>query len=270
MATKGWHIAFFIFALLLLGAPADKYVFSRWQWAVESGFPVGRLAILLVAAAILFGFPALRKYSLGLLATPIPSGKAPEIAVALLLNLVCALGAVGAYALWVWSFGGEPAMARWIGNMPKADEQTRHAISVNAIITFFILGGIVAPIVEELVFRGMLFPAWAREWGWVRGALATSFLFAVIHPNVVSQFMASLVLICVFRRTRSLRASIGVHSAFNVLLWYPLAGKFLVPSGAETGEISHWALQLSCLALACVAVPLYLWASRDAILRAQS
>ena len=270
MAAKGWHIAFFVFALLFLGVPADKYFFSRWQWVIESGFPMGRLMVLLVAAAVLLGVPALRRHSLGLLATAIPSGKTPELGIALALNLIAGFGAVGAYALWIWSFGGEPSMARWIGNMPKAEEQARHAMSVNSIITFFILGGIVAPIVEELIFRGMLFPAWAREWGWVRSALATSALFALFHSNVISQFMGSLVLICVFRRTRSLRASIAVHSAFNVLLWYPLVGRFLNPSGAETGEISHWALQLSCLALACVAVPLYLWASRDAILRAQS
>jgi membrane protease YdiL (CAAX protease family) len=264
--ATGFQIAFFIVALLFLAAPADKYIFAHWQSAKELGFPVGRAMIFLVASGILFGIPTLRRRCLELLSIPLPQTKTPEITAVVLLHVVMAFAAAGATGLWIWSHGGEPALARALGSGDTAATQLSNALSIRGIATSLLLGGIVAPVIEELVFRGLLYPAWAAQWGWIRSALATSALFAVLHPNMYSQFMGSILYICVFRRTGSLRASIVVHSAFNVLLWYPLVGQFLFPSGghSSTGELSYWTLQIACLAIAIVALPIYLWMSRDA------
>jgi membrane protease YdiL (CAAX protease family) len=262
----GFQIAFFVVVLLFLAAPADKYLFDRWQWAKDLGFPLGRMMIFVSAGCVLFGFSALRRRCLGLLSIPVPSAKAPEIAGVLLLNLATGFAAAGVVALWTWNSGGDPALARVLGSQDTAATQLSHALSVRGITTSFLIGGLIAPVVEELVFRGLLYPTWAAQWGWVRSALATSALFAVLHPNMYSQFMASILYICLFRRTGSLRASIAVHAAFNVLMWYPLIGQFLFPrwGNSSTGEISYWTLQIVCLAIAIVALPAYMWMSRDA------
>ena len=263
--ATGFQIAFFVLALLLLAAPADKYLFSQWAWVREHELPVSRFAIFAVVAATLFGIPALRRICINLISTPIPKEKRLEVGVVFAMHLIAGFAAMGAAVSWIWIAGGEPALARRVGEEMKDAEQLSHALALGGILTFIVLGGLIAPIIEELVFRGMLYPAWALQWGWFPSALATSLLFAILHPNRFSQFFASLLYICLFRRTGSLRAPIIVHALFNVLMWYPLVGQFIFPSAARgTGEISYWAVNISCLAIVTVALPLYLWMSRDA------
>ena len=264
-SASGLQIAFLTCALLLLAAPADKYLFSQWTWARAHELPVSRFALFAVAAAILFGIRRLRRICLDLLAAPIPRERKPELAAALVLNVACAFAGVGAVMLGIWLAGGDPALARRIGEEAKAAEQMRYALSAGGILTFIFLGGLVGPVIEELVFRGMIYRAWESRWGWVPAALASSLLFALLHPNRFSQFFASLIHVCLLRRTGSLRAAIVVHGAFNTLMWYPLVGRFVFPSAARgTGELSDLSVNLACLAAVCVALPIYLWMSRDA------
>ena len=263
-SATGFQIAFLILALLFLAAPAEKYLFNQWTWAQERGIPVSRLAIFAIAAFVLFGIEPLRKVCFRLLSAPIPSGRKHEVISALALNIVAGFAAMGAAVLWVWMLGGEPALARRVGEEMKDAEQMSRALAPGGILTFIVVGGLIAPIIEELVFRGMLYPAWALQWGWLPSALATSLVFALLHPNHFSQFFASLIYICLFRRTGSLRAPIIVHALFNVFMWYPLVGQLIFPAAARgTGELSYWSVNLLCLAMITVALPIYLWMSRD-------
>ena len=117
-------------------------------------------------------------------------------------------------------------------------------------MTSLVAAGLLAPVIEELVFRGMLFRAWERDWGWLRAAIASSFVFAFMHPAVyISQFVAGLIFVCLYRRTGSLRAAIVMHAIYNVSLWYPLAGRFVLPAGRESGRLDVWMPNLVCLGL---------------------
>lgn len=263
--ATGFQIAFLIFAVLLLAAPLDKYVFQQWPWIRESDFPVGRVAIFLFAGLVLLAVGGLRGRCRELLAAPIPADKGKEVLAVIVLDYVAALGAIGAFALFWWSLGGEPALARRMGEGATAAEQWRRAFSASGIVLFFVVGGLLGPIVEEIIFRGMLYPAWKAQWGWIASAFATSLAFALFHPrgSGISQFLASILFICLLRRTGSLRAAIVAHSVFNISLWYPFLGRFLFPPGRETGELSVWTLHLVCLAVTCIAIPLYIWMSRD-------
>jgi uncharacterized protein len=262
LPASGFQIAFLIVAVLLLTAPADKYLFAQWQWAREAGFPISRLMIFAVAAAILSLVPALRRHCKALLAVPVPQTKRLEILFVVGIHVVAGCAAFGATALWIWSLGGEPALARRMGEELGAAQQWSRAFSLHDVMTFLVIGGLVAPIIEELVFRGMLYPAFESRWGWVASAILTSALFAALHANKISQFLGSLLYVCLLRRTGSLRASIIAHGSFNILMWYPLAGRFVFPAGRETGEISVWWPQLTCLLVTFFAVPIYMWMSR--------
>jgi len=261
--ASGIQIAFLVFAVLILHAASDKYVFDRWQWARDSGFPIGRTMIFVFGGAILLAFPALRDLCRRLLAVEVPAAKRNEVIAVTALHLLTAFGALGALTLWWWAAGGEPAIARHMGQAKHASDEWQQALSLNGMVTTLILAGILAPIVEELVFRGMLYRAWATRWGWLPSAVATSVVFAVFHSGKVSQFFGSLLFVCLLRRTGSLRACIYSHSAFNVLLWYPLMGQFILPAGRSTGETSYWIPHLVCLPIALIAVPAYMWMSRD-------
>ena len=86
---------------------------------------------------------------------------------------------------------------------------------------------LLAPLGEELVFRGVLY-RFVREAGYPRLALwGTSALFAAIHVNAVAfapLFALALVLTVLYERTGNLLAPIIAHSIFNAV---ELVGLFL-------------------------------------------
>lgn len=79
---------------------------------------------------------------------------------------------------------------------------------------------IVAPIAEEVFFRGVAFNAWLRERGRRFAYIGSAALFAAIHVSLVSLlpiFLLGLALGWVYRRTRSLVAPIAMHATFNAI-----------------------------------------------------
>jgi membrane protease YdiL (CAAX protease family) len=77
---------------------------------------------------------------------------------------------------------------------------------------------ILAPIAEEVFFRGVVFNAWLREGGRAWAYLGSSALFAVIHLSliaVVPIFLLGLALAWVYRRSGNLLAPIAMHAVVN-------------------------------------------------------
>lgn len=83
----------------------------------------------------------------------------------------------------------------------------------------------VAPLFEEMFFRGFLFQGLARSWGVRAGAVVSAGVFALAHQQlsvIVPFFVLGLLLAWVFYRSRSLWANVALHASFNavsVLLW---------------------------------------------------
>jgi membrane protease YdiL (CAAX protease family) len=95
--------------------------------------------------------------------------------------------------------------------------QSENLVSVLPIIFF---GSIVAPIWEEILFRGILFPAIGRTTAKVlTGALVSSLLFGLIHPQGPSLVLAlagvGAVSCGLAYQTRSLIPSIVMHMLHN-------------------------------------------------------
>ena len=83
---------------------------------------------------------------------------------------------------------------------------------------FGLIAIVVAPVVEELLFRGILYPA-VKQRGHPQLALwGTAILFAATHNNVMTfvplMFLA-LVLTWLYERTDNLAASMITHGLFN-------------------------------------------------------
>jgi membrane protease YdiL (CAAX protease family) len=90
-----------------------------------------------------------------------------------------------------------------------------------------LFGVFVAPIAEEIAFRGFLYPA-LRPWtGRILGAILTSIPFAFLHAQQVAHawgpltmvFLVSLVLVAVRERTGSVAASALVHACYNLSIF---------------------------------------------------
>ena len=78
----------------------------------------------------------------------------------------------------------------------------------------------MAPVVEEILFRGILYPS-IKQAGYPRTALwGTSLFFAVTHANLMTfvplTFLA-VVLTWLYERTDNLVAPIGAHATFNAV-----------------------------------------------------
>jgi len=90
---------------------------------------------------------------------------------------------------------------------------------------------VLAPIVEEILFRGILYPL-VKELGYPVLALSgTSLLFAAIHGSLLTfvplTFFA-MALVLLYEKTDTLLAPIASHSLFNAVnftLFYVLPGK---------------------------------------------
>ncbi len=99
-----------------------------------------------------------------------------------------------------------------------------------------LFGIFVAPVAEEIAFRGFLYPS-LRPWtGRIAAAILTSAPFALLHAQQVAHawgplamvFLVSLVLVAIRERTGSVAASALVHACYNlsifVVIFYASGG----------------------------------------------
>ncbi len=78
---------------------------------------------------------------------------------------------------------------------------------------------IVAPIAEEILFRGLLYPSLTRALHAIPAAVLVSAYFGAIHGTLLWEiytFLLSLFAIWVMQRVGSLWAAILFHGAFNL------------------------------------------------------
>lgn len=95
---------------------------------------------------------------------------------------------------------------------------------VNAVLVFFVLV-VLAPIAEELIFRGYLFGTLRRCVPLVAAAVITSALFGLVHGQwnvAVDVFVLSLVSCYLRVRTGALWSSFLLHMAKNAFAFYML------------------------------------------------
>jgi membrane protease YdiL (CAAX protease family) len=88
------------------------------------------------------------------------------------------------------------------------------------LILAFIGLVIIAPISEEIFFRGFLYRGLRRSWPMWLAAIGTSALFALAHGqwNVgVDVFILSMFLILVYQKTGNLWLNIGMHATKNLI-----------------------------------------------------
>ena len=88
----------------------------------------------------------------------------------------------------------------------------RHRIAV------IVMAVVVAPVAEEIIFRGYLYGVVRRYGGRVPAIMVSSLLFAAIHvhiPSLLGLGVLAVILCLLYERTGSLWATITMHAAFN-------------------------------------------------------
>jgi len=91
-------------------------------------------------------------------------------------------------------------------------------LNVWQITALCFTGIVLAPILEELFFRGVIMPAFCRKLGFAQGLIIVSILFSAMHLHAQSflpLFVLSLALGISYAATGSLVTPIVMHMLFN-------------------------------------------------------
>lgn len=78
---------------------------------------------------------------------------------------------------------------------------------------------VLAPVTEELLFRGFLLHRWAARWGVTFAIITSSLLFGVLHPDPLGAALFGVGMCLLYLRTRSLWVPIIAHALNNLLAW---------------------------------------------------
>jgi membrane protease YdiL (CAAX protease family) len=108
--------------------------------------------------------------------------------------------------------GWQPEEEAAVKMLEQANFSTEIYLAIFAVV--------IAPVAEEFIFRGILFPFF-RQLGHPKLAwVGVSFLFALIHldPTIFAPlFVLALALTWLYEKTNNLIAPIAAHSLFNAL-----------------------------------------------------
>jgi len=86
---------------------------------------------------------------------------------------------------------------------------------------FLVVGGVLGPAAEELVFRGIVF-GYLRRWGLPAAVVGSTALFAFIHqgPGIpVTQIVGGLVFALAYHKSGSLVAPMMIHTLGNLAIF---------------------------------------------------
>ncbi len=101
--------------------------------------------------------------------------------------------------------------------------QARLPTRLGQIILFFFIGGILAPIAEEIFFRGILY-GFFRRWGVLLAVALSTLLFVVAHPMshqgvFVPQVVGGIVFAVAYEVEGSLLVPITIHVLGNMAIF---------------------------------------------------
>lgn len=84
-----------------------------------------------------------------------------------------------------------------------------------------LLGGVVAPIKEEMLFRGLIYPPLRQALGRGRGMLLTGLFFATLHFDIVRflpLLIGGVILAWLYERSSSIWPAVVAHGTWNILM----------------------------------------------------
>ena len=109
--------------------------------------------------------------------------------------------------------------------LPQNNEQYQQVAEVQFALPLwlaFLFYGVLSPVVEEMVFRGIACNWLGRKVSPRAGMAGSALLFGVFHGNLVQLLYASImgmVLAYVYQKYENLKAPVLVHAAANVAIY---------------------------------------------------
>jgi hypothetical protein len=128
-------------------------------------------------------------------------------------------------ALWSIGFGAATALAMlaiyMAGHNPLRMIRSPLPPTALGMVLYFIVGGLIAPVAEELCFRGMLY-TFFRRWGMVIALIASTAIFAGLHSLhgiPVTQIVGGIVFAVAYETSGNLMVPITIHCLGNLAIF---------------------------------------------------
>lgn len=83
----------------------------------------------------------------------------------------------------------------------------------------FFAAVIIAPIVEEIVFRGVILHRFTIKWGVKWAILVSSIIFAFLHTDIIGAFIFGVVMCILYIKTASILVPVVAHIINNLLAY---------------------------------------------------
>ena len=87
---------------------------------------------------------------------------------------------------------------------------------------------VLAPVVEEVLFRGFLLNRWIMKYGTVLGIAFSSAVFALLHADILGAMVFSVFLAMIYLRSGSLVGPILIHAVNNLIVTLFEAGEIAI------------------------------------------
>lgn len=186
---------------------------------------------------------------LGRLIGRVPAGHDWAITGALLA--VTITFSYGSWELVAWILSrAAPEVLNWLVRMLPENPAGNLGHDIFTVLILVV----AAPLVEEVLFRGVLVSRWGVKWGLGTGIVLSAAAFGVLHANVVGIGVVGLVAAILYIRTRTLIVPIVFHATNNVI---GAIGMYL-PGGSDTTAIIDGDGWLGFL-LVFVTLPILIW-----------
>ena len=121
-------------------------------------------------------------------------------------------------------------------NLLLTANETNYPLLYNALEIIFIV--IVAPILEEVLFRGIFIHRWSTKWSIATATIVSSIVFGCLHLDFIGASIAGFILALTYLKTRSLLVPIAIH-LLNNLIAILLSLFYLLYSNQGTDSVAE-------------------------------
>jgi membrane protease YdiL (CAAX protease family) len=176
-----------------------------------------------LALVVILLLPWVSRFSLSELGYRVPEAR--DVLVAFLGSLVMALIANGGASLI-------QALLHTSQDQ-QAVAMLRQLHDPRLLVAFAVFACVLAPLMEETIFRVFLFNATRRYWGFWAGAIISGICFGLAHGDPVAALplaLGGIVLAFVYYRTQNAFASMLTHGLFNA---YTILALIVAPQLAK-------------------------------------
>ena len=132
-------------------------------------------------------------------------------------------------------------------------------LSVLATYILLFYGIFIAPIHEEILFRGVIFHYMQKGCPFLIANILQAALFGLLHMNIVQgtyAFLIGLLLGYIYKRSRNLTATIIIHLVFNIIGSFPILK--MLPENNLSLNLTAAFVGLVVVTLGCVLYNYYI------------